>query len=167
HGPETPPGAAGPPRGRVREAPDRRAVPLGRHLAPHRLRLLGPRLCGVSLDREEAPALDVGPDVPRRASPLRAAASRRPGLHERRRPRRAGGLEASSDPGPIYGRARELREPEVAPRRIRQRAAGPPLACRFHLPCGRPRPRKRVTESSLFRLDTRRCPTPSSTDSAL
>src|SRR5436190_23859163 len=52
---KTPPGAAGPPRGRVREAPARRAVPLGRHLAPHRLRLLGSRLRRVSLDRQEGP----------------------------------------------------------------------------------------------------------------
>src|SRR5256714_15192561 len=68
-GPKAPPGAVGPSRGRLREAPAWRAVPLGRHLAPDRLRLLGPRLRRLPLDRQEGPALDLGPDGPRRSQP--------------------------------------------------------------------------------------------------
>src|SRR4029078_10878642 len=60
---------------RVRGAPGRRAVPLGRDLAPHRLPLLGPRLCGVPLDRPDAAALDVGPDGARSAGRLPRAAA--------------------------------------------------------------------------------------------
>src|SRR5437764_135473 len=127
-GPKAPPGAAGPPRGRLREAPARRAVPLGRHLAQDRLRLFGPRLRRLPHDRQEGPALDLGPDGARRARPLPAATARRPGLHERRRPRRAGGLEASRDPGTAHGCAGELREPEVTAGRDGRRAAPAPVS---------------------------------------
>jgi hypothetical protein len=87
------------------------------------LRLLGPRLRGVPLDRLEAPALELGPAARRPADSLRAPAAGRPGLHRGRRPCPARGLEASRDLGPRNGRGRPLRAAGAASLGVRRRAA--------------------------------------------
>ena len=103
-----PPAEAGPQGRRLCPPPGGRRLQLGRHVAGDGLRLLGPRVRGLPLDRVEAPALELGPAARGPAGRLRAAAAGRPALHRGRRPRPACGLEALCDLGPANGRARSL-----------------------------------------------------------
>src|SRR5205823_7388627 len=113
-GSRSPSAEARPPGRRLHPPPGGRALQLGRHVTPDGLRLLWPRVCGLLLDRVEAPALELGPAARGPPGPLRAAAAGRPALHRGRRPRPARGFEADRDLGPANGRARALRGPDAA-----------------------------------------------------
>ena len=69
-----------------------------------------------------------GADGARQTRRLRPAPGRRPRVHERRRARGARRLEARGCPGAAHRRSRELRQPALAARRVRGRAAAAPLA---------------------------------------
>src|SRR5439155_3551667 len=108
---------------RLHPPPGGRRLQLGRHVTPDGLRLLWPRVCGLPLDRVEAPALELGSAARGPAGPLRAAAAGRPALHRGRRPRPARGLEARRDLSPANGRASALRTAGAAPAGVRWHAA--------------------------------------------
>ena len=119
-----PPAEAGPQGRRLCPPPGGRRLQVGRHVSPNGLRLLGPRVCGLPLDRVEAPALELGSAARGPAGSLRAAPPGRPALHRRWRPRSACGLEERCGLGTANGRARPLRPLEAAPAGVRRRAEG-------------------------------------------